>query len=73
MGSPPAAIIANRTNYKTSILIGLGLYAGGALLFWPAGVARAYPLFLGAVRARPGRLGTLSVSHSKSVLCGAFV
>jgi hypothetical protein len=26
-----------------------------------------------AVRARPGRLSALSVSHSKSGLCGAFV
>eukprot|EP01052_Picozoa_sp_SAG31_P002686 SAG31_NODE_96_length_25743_cov_56.175948_16_plen_185_part_00 len=49
VGAPPAAIVANRTSYKVSILIGLSLYAGGAILFWPAGLVRAYPLFLTAL------------------------
>ena len=49
VGSPPASLIANRTNYKTSILCGLGLFALGAALFYPAASVRVYGLFLGAL------------------------
>ena len=32
----PAAIFIRKYSYKTGVLVGLGLYALGALLFWPA-------------------------------------
>ncbi|MDR1817376.1 MAG: L-fucose:H+ symporter permease [Puniceicoccales bacterium] len=42
----PAALFLRRFNYKTSILVGLGLYSLGCLLFIPAGYAMTFALFL---------------------------
>src|SRR5688572_3239884 len=38
----PAGFLMNRFGYKKGILIGLFLYAAGALLFYPAAEVRAY-------------------------------
>jgi len=32
--------------YRAAVLLGLGLYGAGALLFWPAAGAQSYPFFL---------------------------
>ncbi len=45
----PAGLVLRRFGYKTGILIGLLLYAAGALLFIPASIARTYSLFLFAL------------------------
>jgi MFS transporter, FHS family, L-fucose permease len=45
----PAGVVMKRFGYKQGILMGLALYALGALLFWPAASTRAYALFLGAL------------------------
>jgi MFS transporter, FHS family, L-fucose permease len=45
----PAAFLMNRIGYKKGILIGLCLYAVGALLFYPAADVRVYGFFLGAL------------------------
>lgn len=45
----PAAALMRRCGYKVGILVGLSLYAIGALLFWPAADARQFPLFLAAL------------------------
>ncbi|MBR4590602.1 MAG: L-fucose:H+ symporter permease [Bacteroidaceae bacterium] len=42
----PAAIFIRKYSYKTGVLVGLGLYALGALLFWPAKMIGVYPPFL---------------------------
>src|SRR5574344_1922152 len=42
----PAAMFIRKYSYKAGILMGLGLYAAGALLFFPAKVAGAYLPFL---------------------------
>jgi len=42
----PAALFVNRFSYKTGILVGLGLYAIGALLFFPAAQYESYGFFL---------------------------
>lgn len=42
----PAGIFMRQFGYKRGILAGLLLYAGGALLFYPAADARAYSFFL---------------------------
>lgn len=42
----PAALFVQRYNYKKGILLGLGLYALGALLFWPAAQFEAFGFFL---------------------------
>jgi MFS transporter, FHS family, L-fucose permease len=42
----PAAIFIKKYSYKTGVLIGLGLYAFGALLFYPAAAWESYFFFL---------------------------
>jgi FHS family L-fucose permease-like MFS transporter len=42
----PAAFLMNRIGYKKGILIGLFLYALGAILFYPAAEVRVYSFFL---------------------------
>jgi FHS family L-fucose permease-like MFS transporter len=42
----PAAFLMNRIGYKKGILIGLFLYALGAILFYPAAETRVYSFFL---------------------------
>src|SRR3954471_4891684 len=41
----PAAFLMNKIGYKKGILIGLFLYGGGALLFYPAAEVRVYGFF----------------------------
>jgi FHS family L-fucose permease-like MFS transporter len=45
----PASVCTRRFGYKAALLIGLGLYAAGAFLFYPAAALRTYALFLGAL------------------------
>jgi FHS family L-fucose permease-like MFS transporter len=42
----PASICMRRLGYKAALLIGLGLYAAGAFLFYPAAAGHSYGLFL---------------------------
>ncbi len=42
----PAALIVKKYSYKTGILIGLGLYATGAFLFYPAAKFELFTFFL---------------------------
>lgn len=42
----PAAIFIRRYSYKAGVLMGLGLYAVGAFLFFPAKEIGLYPFFL---------------------------
>ncbi|MFD2828279.1 L-fucose:H+ symporter permease [Leeuwenhoekiella polynyae] len=45
----PAAIFVNRYSYKKGVLLGLGLYAVGALLFYPAAAYEEFGFFLAAL------------------------
>lgn len=45
----PAAIFIKKYSYKTGVLIGLGLYAFGAVLFYPAAAWESYGFFLTAL------------------------
>lgn len=47
----PASLVIRRTTYKTAILIGLGLYIVGCLLFFPASTMGTYVMFLVALFA----------------------
>lgn len=42
----PAALFVQRFTYKKGILLGLALYAFGALMFWPAAQFQAFGFFL---------------------------
>ena len=41
----PAALFVRKYSYKVGILIGLALYAGGALLFYPAAITEQFWFF----------------------------
>lgn len=41
----PAAMFVRKYSYKTGVLIGLALYAGGALLFYPAAITQQFWFF----------------------------
>jgi MFS transporter, FHS family, L-fucose permease len=45
----PAGLVMHKFGYKKGIIIGLCLYAAGALLFIPAASGRTYSLFLAAL------------------------
>ncbi len=45
----PAALFVKRYSYKAGILLGLGLYAIGALLFFPAAQFEMFGFFLGSL------------------------
>ncbi|MCC2548706.1 L-fucose:H+ symporter permease [Hymenobacter sp. BT175] len=45
----PAGLFMKRYGYKGGILLGLLLFAAGALLFYPAAAARSYGFFLAAL------------------------
>jgi len=45
----PAGLVMRRLGYRAGIITGLGLYAAGALLFYPAAEVRQYSAFLGAL------------------------
>ena len=44
----PAAMFIRRYSYKAGVLVGLGLYAAGALFFFPAKAVGVYGYFLAA-------------------------
>jgi FHS family L-fucose permease-like MFS transporter len=45
----PAAFFIKKYSYKTGVLLGLGLYAFGAVLFYPAAAWESYGFFLAAL------------------------
>jgi len=45
----PAALIMDKYNYKTGLIIGLLLFAAGSFLFWPAASTGRYGFFLFAL------------------------
>ncbi len=45
----PAAFFIKKYSYKTGVLLGLGLYAFGAILFYPAAALESYGFFLSAL------------------------
>lgn len=45
----PAGAYMRRYGYKSAVVLGLGLYGAGALLFWPAAASATYGMFLAAL------------------------
>ncbi len=45
----PAGVFMNKYGYKKGIILGLMLYAAGALLFYPSAQYASYPFFLSAL------------------------
>ncbi|NJK93104.1 MAG: L-fucose:H+ symporter permease [Blastochloris sp.] len=64
----PAALFIKRYNYKSGILIGLGLYTIGCFLFIPAGNFQAFSAFLAAYFIMTCGLSFLETSANPYIL-----
>ena len=63
----PAGFVLNRIGYKKGIIIGLLLFAAGALLFYPAAETRVYGFFLCALFIIACGLGFLETAANPYV------
>lgn len=64
----PAAMLIRKTSYKTGILIGLGLFAVGGLLFYPASLTMVYGHFLAALFILAGGLSILETTANPYII-----
>lgn len=64
----PAAVFIRRFSYKSGILLGLGLYAFGAFLFYPAMLSGSYYPFLAAYFILTCGLSFLETSSNPYIL-----
>lgn len=64
----PAAMFIRRYSYKAGVLVGLGLYAAGALFFFPAKAVGAYGYFLAAYFIMTCGLSFLETSCNPYIL-----
>lgn len=64
----PAAIFIKKYSYKSGVLLGLGLFAGGALLFYPASQTMQYYHFLAALFILAGGLSILETSANPYII-----
>ncbi|MBS0011417.1 MAG: L-fucose:H+ symporter permease [Bacteroidales bacterium] len=64
----PAAIYIKRFSYKSGVLLGLGLYLAGCLLFYPARLTGNYFHFLGALWILFGGLSVLETAANPYII-----
>jgi len=64
----PAAIFIKRFTYKSGVLLGLGMFAVGAMLFYPASKTMNYFHFLGALYILAGGLSILETSANPYII-----
>ncbi|MBN1782250.1 L-fucose:H+ symporter permease [bacterium] len=64
----PAAIYIKKYTYKSGVLLGLGLYALGAVLFYPAKLTANYYYFLGAIWILFGGLSILETAANPYII-----
>ncbi len=64
----PAALFVNRFSYKKGVLLGLALYALGALLFYPAAANESYGFFLAALYILTFGLAFLETTSNPYIL-----
>lgn len=64
----PAALFIRRYSYKAGIILGLLLYAGGAMLFLPAALAESYPFYLVAIYILAGGCSVLETTANPYIL-----
>lgn len=60
----PAALLMRKAGYKVGMVTGLLLFGTGALLFWPAAVAREYSFFLVALFVMASGLSFLETASN---------
>lgn len=64
----PAAIFIKRFSYKSGILLGLGMYACGTMLFYPAGNVASYGFYLFAIYVMAGGCAILETTANPYIL-----
>jgi MFS transporter, FHS family, L-fucose permease len=64
----PAAIFIKRYTYKAGILLGLGMFIAGGLLFYPASITMEYGHFLGALFILAGGLSILETTANPYII-----
>ncbi|MCL4121022.1 UNVERIFIED_CONTAM: hypothetical protein GTU68_048672 [Idotea baltica] len=64
----PAAILTKKFSYKVGILVGLGLFVAGCLLFLPASKTMAYGHFLAALFILAGGLSLLETAANPYIV-----
>lgn len=64
----PAAIFIKRFTYKAGVLLGLAMYAVGALLFYPASISLQYGFFLIALYVLAGGLTVLETTANPYII-----
>lgn len=64
----PAAILIKKFTYKTGVLLGLGLFIAGSLLFYPASLSMDYAHFLLALFILAGGLSILETSANPFII-----
>lgn len=64
----PAAVFIKRFTYKSGVLLGLGMYVAGALLFYPSSIAMQYGFFLGSLFILAGGLSILETACNPYII-----
>lgn len=64
----PAAVLIKKYSYKTGVLVGLGLFIAGSLLFYPASITMVYGHFLAALFILAGGLSILETSSNPYII-----
>lgn len=64
----PAALFIRKFTYKSGVLLGLGLFSIGALLFYPASITMNYFHFLAALYILAGGLSILETSANPFII-----
>ena len=64
----PAALFVKKWTYKAGVLLGLGLFVCGALLFYPASKTMSYPHFLLALYILAGGLSILETAANPYII-----
>ena len=64
----PAALFIRRFSFKAGIILGLLLYAGGAMLFYPAALTESYLFYLIAIYILAGGCSVLETTANPYIL-----
>ncbi len=64
----PAALYIKKYSYKSGVILGLGLYAAGAILFFPAAKTASYAFYLVAIYILAGGCSILETTANPYIL-----
>ena len=64
----PSALFIKRFTYKSGVLLGLGLFIAGSMLFYPASISKEYSHFLMALFILAGGLAILETTANPYIL-----